>query len=172
MVCQTSLGASGHLAAVLPAVAAAEPGRRGHGAAAGRRPHHPRPGGRLHRLWRGGRGLRGCPGHPRRRRQPSRRKDQDARRRTVVGDHDRHNRRIWRSASCHRGWPSRRGRIDDRRHHIAWPRDGDAGVVDRRTRRRRGHCQPGRDKSRDRGTPRRGPATCEVAYRWSRARLW
>jgi hypothetical protein len=165
MVCQTSLGASGHLAAVLPALAAAEPGRRGHGAAAGRRPHHPRTGGRLHRLWRSDRGLRGCSGHPRRRRQPSRRQNQDARRRTVVGKHNRHNRRIWRSASCHRGRPPRWSRIDDRWHHIAWPRDRHARVVDCRARRRRGHRQPGRDQSADRGTPGGGPATCEVGHR-------
>lgn len=165
MVSHASLGASGHFAAVLPALAATKPGRRGHDAAAGRRPHNPRTGDRLHRVWRIDRGLRGCPGHPRRRRQPSRLQDQDARRRTVVGEHNRHNRRIWRSASCRRDGPCRWSRVDDRWHHFAWPRDGDACIVDCRARRRGGHGERGRDQGTDRGTPRGGPETREVAYR-------
>ena len=117
-------------------------------AAAGRRPHHPRAGDRLHRLWRS---RSWCTRRP----WPSstsKATHPDAKIRTL-GD------ALWWASttvttvgygdlsSGNGDGPSRRSRVDDRWHHLLGLRDGDAGVVDRRSasprrtppmRRRRG----------------------------------
>ena len=118
MVPQAPLGAADHPAAVPASAAPAEPRRRGQDARAGHRPHDPRSGHPLHHLWCGRDRLCGVAGGPRGRTRPARVRDQFVRRRIVVGDGHRDDRRVRRSENRHRRGRVGRGGADDRRHHV------------------------------------------------------